>query len=112
MVQIEYKGKVIASNVSLADNFKDKLCGYMFQSKPHKPGILFVRAPGIHTFFMQFDLDVIFLDSNSKILKIYRSMKPWRHTWFHYSSSKTLEVPAGVFPQDIKEGDILEVRNV
>lgn len=112
MIQIEHKGKVIATNVSLADNFKDKLCGYMFQRKPHKPGILFIHAPGIHTFFMNFDLDVIFMDGQHQILKIYRNMKPWRHTWFHYSSKKTLELPAGRFPQDINEGDILEVRNV
>ena len=112
MIQIEHKGKVIATNVSLADNFKDKLCGYMFQSKPHKPGILFVHAPGIHTFFMHFNLDVIFLDGDSRILKIYRNMKPWRHTWFHYTSKKTLELPAGKFPQDINEGDVLKVRNV
>lgn len=112
MIQIEYKGQVIASNVSLADNFRDKLCGYMFQSKPHKPGILFIHAPGIHTFFMNFDLDVVFMDGEHQILKIYRNMKPWRHTWFHYSSRKTLELPAGQFPVHIKEGDILEVKNV
>jgi uncharacterized protein len=112
MIQIEYRGKIIASNVSLADNFADKLCGYMFKSTPHRPGILFVSAPGIHTFFMQFNLDVIFLDADSRIIKIYRNLKPWRHTWFHYSSRKTLELPAGVFPKEIQEGDILEVQNV
>jgi uncharacterized membrane protein (UPF0127 family) len=112
MVQIEYKGKVIASNVSVADNFIDRLMGYMFRAKPHRPGILFEPAPSIHTFFMNFSLDVVFLDANYQVLKIYRNMRPWRHTWFHLKSKKTLEVPAGAFPADIKEGDVLEVRNV
>lgn len=112
MIQIEYKGRVIASNISVADNFWDRLCGYMFRSSPHTPGILFEPAPSIHTFFMNFDLDVIFMDGQHQILKVYRNMKPWRHTWFHYKARKTLELPAGKFPSDIKEGDVLEVRHV
>lgn len=112
MIQIEYKGKVIASNVSVADNFLDRLAGYMFRMKPHRPGILFEPGKAIHTFFMFFPLDVVFMDGKYQVIKIYRNMKPWRHTWYHYTSRKTLEVPAGVFPADIKEGDILEVRNV
>lgn len=112
MIQIEHKGKVIATNVSLADNFWDRLAGYMFRRKPHTPGILFSPAPSIHTFFMNFDLDVIFMDGKYQILKIYRHMKPWRHTRFYFKAQKTLELPAGVFPNDIKEGDVLEVRHV
>src|SRR6478752_1204564 len=102
MIQVEYKGRVIASNVSVADNFWDRLCGYMFRQNPHKTGIMFEPAPSIHTFFMNFDLDVIFMDGQYQILKIYRSMKPWRHTWFHYKARKTLELPAGKFPADIR----------
>lgn len=112
MIQVEYNGKVIATGVSLADNFWDRLAGYMFRSRPHKPGIMFEPAPSIHTFFMNFDLDVIFMDGHHRILKIYRNMKPWRHTGFYFKARRTLELPAGQFPSDLKEGDILEVRNV
>lgn len=112
MIQIEYKGKIIVSNISIADNFRDRLTGYMFRSKPHKPGILFEPAISIHTFFMNFPLDVIFMDGKYQVLKIYRGLSPWRHTWFYFKSRKTLELPAGQFPTDIKVGDILEVRNV
>lgn len=112
MIQIEYKDKIIASNISLANNFWERLAGYMFRERPHTPGILFEPAPSIHTFFMNFDLDVIFMDEHNQILKIYRDMKPWRHTWFYFKARKTLELPAGNFPPDINVGDILEVRHV
>lgn len=112
MIQISHKGKIIASNISRADNFWTRLSGYMFRSKPHTPGILFEPTNAIHTFFMNFALDVIFLDKNFQIIKIYRNMVPWRHTWFHWKSRKALELPAGQFPLDINEGDILEVQNV
>jgi uncharacterized membrane protein (UPF0127 family) len=112
MIQIEYKGRIIASNVSVAENFWDRLAGYMLRPRPHKPGILFCPAPSIHTFFMRFSLDVVFMDRTFTILRIYRNLKPWRHTRFHFKAKTTLELPAGMFPLDLKEGDILEVRNV
>ena len=112
MMRIEHKGKIIESNISLANNFWDRLAGYMFRSKPHKSGILFEPAISIHTFFMRFPIDVVFLDGTLKVLKIYRSLPPWRHTGFYFTSRKTLELPAGKFPVDIREGDILEVKDV
>lgn len=112
MIQIKFKEKIIVSNVLIADNFWDRLAGYMFRARPHKPGILFKPAISIHTFFMNFALDVVFMDENYKILKVYRNLMPWRHTWFYFKSRKTLELPAGHFPSNIKAGDILEVRNV
>lgn len=112
MITISHNGKTIASGVSSADNFWTKLSGYMFRRRPHYPGILFESAPGIHTFFMFFSIDVIFMDSKNKVLRVYRNMKPWRHTWFHFNSQRVLELPAGQFPEDIKAGDTLEVRHV
>lgn len=112
MIQIEYKDKVIASNVSLADNFWTRLCGYMFRQSPHLPGILFEPAPSIHTFFMFFSIDVVFMDGANRIVKIYRNMSPWRHTWFYFNSRRVLELPAGKFPADIREGEVLEVKHV
>lgn len=112
MMELLYKGKVIVKGPSIADNFWDRLSGYMFRSAPHTPGILFEPAISIHTFFMNFPLDVVFMDQDFRILKIYRNLRPWRHTGFFFRSRKTLEIPAGLLPLDVKEGDILEVRNV
>lgn len=112
MINVTYKGQTVVTNVSLADNFWTRLCGYMFRDTPHLPGILFEPAPGIHTFFMNFPIDVVFMDKSNKIIKIYRHLKPWRHTWFHFNSTRVLEVPAGQIPSELKEGDVLEVLNV
>ena len=112
MITVSYKGQTISSNVSLADNFWTRLCGYMFRSRPHLDGILFEPAPSIHTFFMFFSIDVIFMDGSNKILKIYRNMSPWRHTWFYFNSRRVLELPAGKFPKEITEGEVLEVKRV
>lgn len=112
MITISYKGQTIASGVSLADNFWTRLCGYMFRSRPHLPGILFEPAPSIHTFFMFFSIDVVFMNKENKIIKIYRNMAPWRHSWFYFNSRRVLELPAGKLPKDITEGEVLEVKHV
>jgi uncharacterized membrane protein (UPF0127 family) len=33
---------------------------------------------GIHTFFMRFTIDVLFVDRQGTVLKVCRGLKPWR----------------------------------
>ena len=112
MIEIFYKDRLVVSDVRVANNFWSRLMGYMFRLKPHCPAILFLPAVSIHTFFMNFNLDIIFLDKRNRILKIYRDFPPWRHTWFYFNAKTTLEIPTGVLPVDIQVGDILEIRHV
>jgi uncharacterized membrane protein (UPF0127 family) len=112
MMEIFYKNLMIVSKVKIADSFWTRLSGYMFRNNPHVPAILFKPAVSIHTFFMKFPLDVVFMDHQFRIIKIYKNLSPWRHTWFYLKSKNTLELPAGLLPSEIKEGDLLEVRDV
>lgn len=111
-VTIKYKGKIISEDVALADNAWLRLSGYMFRMKPHVPGILFDPCQAIQTTFMFFSLDLVFLTKENQVVKIIRNIKPWRHTWFYFKARKTLELPAGKLPSDLKEGDSLEVLHV
>jgi len=112
MIDIFYNNKLIVSKVKIADNFWSRFTGYMFRTTPHVPAILFKPAISIHTFFLNFPLDIVFMDHEFRILKIYKNLSPWRHTWFYFNSKNTLELPTGVLPFEIKEGDLLEVRYV
>lgn len=49
----------------------------------------------VHTCFMRFPIDIIFLDSDSKILKIVESVPPYRFVWGPKGSSSVLEMTAG-----------------
>lgn len=110
-VHISYNGKLFAANVILATSFWLKLSGYMFRNMPHVPGILF-KTNSIQTTFMKFDLDLVFLTKDYQVVKIIRNLKPWRFTAFYFKARWTLELPTGLLPDDLKEGDILEVTNV
>ncbi len=57
-------------------------------------GILLRPASSIHTFFMRFPIDVVFLDRNLVVRKLVYRLRPWRMA-FGLGSHAVLELPAG-----------------
>ncbi len=102
-----YNKKIILEDITLANNFWKRLSGYMFRKKPHVPGILFITSSSMQTTFMRFELDIIFLDKDNKIVKFLKNVKPWRFTIFYKNTSKVLEVPSGKIQEEIREGETL-----
>ena len=47
---------------------------------PQGYALVFEKANSLHTFFMRFALDIIYLDKNKRIVKIYYAVKPFRVT--------------------------------
>lgn len=112
-VQISYGTKILSKDILIADTLVTRLIGLMFKKQLlGAEGLLINPCNSIHTFFMRYSLDIVFLSSDNKVIKIIRDLKPWRMTWIYFRAKKTLELPAGKLPSDVKEGDILEVKNV
>ena len=57
-------------------------------------GIVIRPAPSIHTFFMRFPIDAVFLARNGDVLKVSRDVKPWRIR-SQRKAHAVLELPAG-----------------
>jgi uncharacterized membrane protein (UPF0127 family) len=57
-------------------------------------GLLLRPAASIHTFFMRFPIDVVFLDRKGTVLKVRRHVRPWRLAGC-WGAHATLELPAG-----------------
>lgn len=111
-IRVLHEGKVISENISMADTFFTKLMGFMFRPRPtDDSGILF-KTNSIQTHFMRFDLDVVFMTADHQVVKIIRGLKPWRITRFYFKAKYTLELPAGLLPASVKEGDVLGVERV
>ena len=49
----------------------------------------------MHMFFMRFAIDIVFLDRNGKVLKINRSLKPWRVSSIVFGARQALELSSG-----------------
>jgi uncharacterized membrane protein (UPF0127 family) len=62
----------------------------------------------IHTFFMRFEIDCVFVDQKGQIRKIYHHIKPWRMRGPVWSASAVIEMAAGQAKEKkLIEGDIL-----
>lgn len=63
----------------LADTVPARLRGLLGRrSLPQGEGILLRPAGSIHTAFMRFPIDAVFLDRELTVLGIERQLRPWR----------------------------------
>ena len=59
----------MVSNIFVADTFLKRLMGYMFRKEPHHEALMIKPCNSIHTFFMKFNIDVIFVNKNMEVIK-------------------------------------------
>jgi len=56
-------------------------------------GMLIEKCNAIHTFFMSFPIDAVFLDASDRVVKVVRGIKPWRPlVWGGWRAKKVLEL--------------------
>jgi uncharacterized membrane protein (UPF0127 family) len=61
-------------------------------------GLLLRPASSIHTFFMRFPIDAVFLDRDLTVLRVVPHLKAWR-TAGQRGAKAVLELPAGAAAQ-------------
>jgi uncharacterized membrane protein (UPF0127 family) len=73
-------------------------------------GLVIDPCPSVHTFGMGYALDLAFLDSHWRVLKLVRELPPLR--WAGCTAARaTLELPPGALDAaGITAGDVLEWR--
>ena len=65
----------------------------------------------VHTFWMKFAIDVVYLSRDMRALKIVHQMWPWNMSFAPWSSHSTLELPIGTCRQTGTEvGDRLAIE--
>jgi len=72
-------GTVVAREIEFAADSRSRNRGLLGRSGM-AAGSVMIIAPcnAIHTFFMRFTIDVIFVDRRGRVLKLFRSVRPWR----------------------------------
>ena len=110
MMTIKKGESVIAAKVDHANNIFTRMKGLMFsKSLGDFDGLLITPCNSIHTFFMKYPIDVVFLTKDYKVVKACRNVKPWRMTGIYFGACQVLEMNAGELSQDLEPGDQLEV---
>ena len=65
--------------VKLANSFFSRFCGLMFRkSLGENHGLLITRCPSVHSLFMRFVIDVVYLDCAGVVTRCAPTLKPWR----------------------------------
>lgn len=103
------KNIILAENIILADTPFKRMKGLLGR-KDFPPGQALIIKPcnAIHTFFMRFPIDVLFVGSNNQVLSAISSLKPSRLTPIYFQASYVVELPSGTLQNSAAtQGDLL-----
>lgn len=105
------RGAVLADKVERADDAASRSKGLLGRDGLG-PGeaLWIVPCPMIHTFFMRFAIDVLFLDRALTVRRVIEDMKPWRLSPWVFTARSVLELPGGSLRGSVRVGDRLEMR--
>lgn len=104
------RNALLAEKCTLARTFFSRLLGLQFKKDlPSGYGLLITPCKSIHTFFMRFPIDAVFVDKNNTVLHIREGIKPWRTSKVMMGARSVLELPCGIVSATgTKVGDKLE----
>ncbi len=68
-----------------------------------------VPCEAVHTFFMKFTIDLVYLDRRHRVKSVVRAVRPWRLSAC-LSAHSVLELPEGTIDRtNTQKGDELEL---
>ena len=90
------RGTVLAERVTAAKSFGTRFLGLMGRGGSLAGhGLLLDGDNSIHTFFMRFPIDVVFLDRQQRIVHLMHRVAPWRVSKIVWRARSVLELPPG-----------------
>jgi uncharacterized membrane protein (UPF0127 family) len=105
----ETTGKTVVAQLKIADGFWSRLVGLQLRRPlPPDAGLLMVPCNSVHTCFVRFPVDVVFLDRRGIVLTVRRGLRPWRLALGPRGSRAVLEVLAG--SADLQPGEKLRIE--
>lgn len=106
------KGLVLATSVVKANTFWRRAVGLLGRSSlSDGEGILITPCNCVHTWFMRFVIDVVFLARDLTVLRTIENLRPWRVSPLIPGARHVLELPAGKIAASRTEvGDRLKIE--
>lgn len=110
-VRNETRNTVLAERAELADTSAKRRTGLLTHSGLDPgAGLWIVPCESIHSFFMKFTIDVLFVDRKHKVRKVRERMAPWRIAACLPAHS-VLELPEGTIKgTGTRKGDQLRFK--
>jgi uncharacterized membrane protein (UPF0127 family) len=106
-------GALVCERCTVADSPLRRMRGLLGKRDlPCDEGVLLRPAGSVHTFFMRFAIDIVFLDREGRVVRVAAGVRPWR-TAAARGAKAVLELRAGESARrGIAAGDVLVVGDV
>lgn len=107
---IKNQNKIIVDRVKIADNPISRTIGLLNKKNLGKgEGLLLKPCNGVHSFFMRFNFDAIYLNKDNSIIFLEENIKPNRILPILKNAKTVLELPANTISEfNIQVFDELE----
>lgn len=105
------RNTVLAEEAEMADTFFARLIGLLNRSYMKKgEALILTPSNSIHSFFMRFAIDVIFLDKSGKVIEALPSFRPFRISPVYFNCRTTIELPENTLnPSHTQPGDLIQI---
>jgi len=107
-VQNTTRGTVIGGAIDSAETSAARRVGLLKHSRLEEgAGLWIVPCESVHTFFMKFAIDLVYLDRQHRVRSVVRALVPWRMSMC-LAAHSILELPPGTIDRTRTEkGDQL-----
>jgi len=86
---------ILFNHARVADTFFKRAFGLLYErGLSEDEALIFKNAPCIHTFFMRFSIDVVFLEKNGTVIRLCEHTVPFRMLCC-FRATYTIEAAAG-----------------
>jgi uncharacterized membrane protein (UPF0127 family) len=111
VVRNHTRGTLLADSADVADTSEKRRTGLLKHSRLEPgQGLWIVPCESVHSFFMKFPIDLVYLDRGHKVLKVRHRMAPWRVSAC-LAAHSILELPAGtVQATGTQAGDQMQIQ--
>jgi uncharacterized membrane protein (UPF0127 family) len=108
------RGTVLAQRVTVAESLLARTRGLLgTDALPEGHGLFIRRCNWVHSLFMRYALDLVFVDRTGRVMRTVADFAPWWFSPFVSGAADVLELPAGTLAGTPTElGDVLAVEPI
>ena len=107
------RNTVLGTSIDSADTSEKRRTGLLKHEKLEPgEGLWIVPCESVHTFFMKFPIDLVYLDKKRKVRKVRKAVPAWRMSAC-LTAHSILELPAGTIEATgTQKGDQIEIETL
>lgn len=106
------KNNTIADKVKIADNFITRTFGLIPRKSISDDEALVIKpCCSVHTFFMKFPIDILFVDRKNKIIALYENIPKNKILPVHWKAMYVIELKSEqISDKNIEKFDIIRIE--